>query len=304
MDDVRDEARADDHADLHTAAVSEDVARFVEISEVLTGFSRYDLRGTGMAELYLDTVRRQIGASHYDALLAILAESPVTDPDWQAHPALLEAARAIVYLWYTGAWPRMAPAAHAALRRQMANEEFVVSSSAYTEGLVWRTFHGHPAGAKPPGYGTWSMAPPPVPPIDEILDELEPDFTGRHAVFTTPVSVSDIDPSMLPGLAAERYVAPSAQPRAAQPGTTDPRAAQPEAGNPRAAAQPRATESKTAGSKTAGSGTAESGTAESGTAGAGAAGSKTAEAGAGEGGAGEAGGGQVGGGESGREERS
>ncbi|WUH98803.1 hypothetical protein OHR68_35690 [Spirillospora sp. NBC_00431] len=245
MEDVCEEARA------HDRVRAEDVEKFVEVSETLTGFSRYDLRGTGMAELYLDTVRRQIGASNYDALVALLAKAPATSPDWQKHPALLEAARAIAYLWYTGAWPRMAPAAHAELRRQMANEEFVVSSSAYTEGLVWRTFHGHPAGAKPPGYGTWSMKPPPVPGIDEILDELEPDFAGRSAVFTTPVSAADIAPSMLPGLASDRYVAPSAQPRAtthpgvasrpgtaarsqtAHPGADQPRGAQPGADQPR-----------------------------------------------------------------------
>ncbi|MFI0405785.1 hypothetical protein [Actinomadura sp. 3N508] len=211
MDDVREKAREAGHA----AGVSEDVSAFVELSEVLTGFSRFDLRGTGMAELYLDTVKRQIGTSGYGALIAILAAAPRESPGWDERPELLEAARAIAYLWYTGAWPRLAPAAHAALRRQMANEEFVVSPSSYTEGLVWRTFHGHPAGAKPPGFGTWSMAPPPVPPIEEIFDELEPDFAGRPAVFTAPVSVSDIDPSMLPGLAPERYVTPSAQPRAA-----------------------------------------------------------------------------------------
>lgn len=211
------DASKEDHARNRAVVASEDVAKFIELSEVLTGFSRYDLRGTGMAEAYLDTVRRQIGASNYAALITLLEETWFRHPDWTGHPALLETVRAIAYLWYTGAWPRLAPAAHAGLRRQMANEEFVVSPSAYTEGLVWRTFHGHPAGAKPPGFGTWSMAPPPVPTVEEISRELEPDFKGRHAVFTTPVSVSDIDPSMLPGPAPERYTTPSTQPRAAEP---------------------------------------------------------------------------------------
>ncbi|TDD38654.1 hypothetical protein E1287_05060 [Actinomadura sp. KC06] len=99
MDDVRAETRAADPA----GAVSEDVSKFIELSEVLTGFSRYDLRGTGMAESYLDTVKRQIGTSNYDDLLAILAAAPRQSPDWDGRPALLEAARAIAYLWYTGA---------------------------------------------------------------------------------------------------------------------------------------------------------------------------------------------------------
>jgi hypothetical protein len=56
----------------------------------------------------------------------------------------------------------LAPEAHGLLRREAANIEFVVSPDAYTEGLVWRTFNGHPAGAKAPGFATWALQPPPL----------------------------------------------------------------------------------------------------------------------------------------------
>ncbi len=39
------------------------------------------------------------------------------------------------------------------------NTPVVVSPQAYVESLVWKTFDGHPMGAKPPGYGSWSLRP-------------------------------------------------------------------------------------------------------------------------------------------------
>lgn len=148
----------DDGGDVRTVRLSEEGRRFAQRSVALTGFELYDLLATGMADLYLTTARDQVGADVVDTVLAVVDR----DPD--ALSGLeLEVARALAYLWYTGAWPRLAPEAHGLLRRQAANVEFVVSPVAYTEGLVWRTFNGHPAGAKAPGFATWALKPPPLP---------------------------------------------------------------------------------------------------------------------------------------------
>lgn len=143
---------------IRTVRLSEQGRRFAECGVTLTGFELYDLLATGMADLYLATARDQVGAAVLDAVLAAVER----DLDG-LRGTELEVARALAYLWYTGAWPRLAPEAHGLLRRTVANVEFVVSPDAYPEGLVWRTFHGHPAGAKPPGFGTWALRPPPLP---------------------------------------------------------------------------------------------------------------------------------------------
>jgi hypothetical protein len=147
----------DGPCDVRTVRLSDEGRRFAELSAVLTGFEPYDLLATGMADLYLATGREQVGATVLDAVLAVVDR----DPDALSGTDL-EVARALTYLWYTGAWPRLAPEAHGLLRREAANIEFIVSPDAYTEGLVWRTFNGHPAGAKAPGFATWALKPAPL----------------------------------------------------------------------------------------------------------------------------------------------
>jgi hypothetical protein len=135
----------DGDSDVRTVRLSDEGRRFAQRCVLLTGFELYDLLATGMADLYLATARDQVGATVLSAVEQDLDALSGTE---------LEVARALTYLWYTGAWPRLAPEAHGLLRREAANIEFIVSPDAYTEGLVWRTFNGHPAGAKAPGFAT------------------------------------------------------------------------------------------------------------------------------------------------------
>jgi len=148
---------ADEDGDIRTVRLSAEGRRFAELSTILTGFEAYDLLATGMADLYLAAARNQVGAAVVEAVLDTVEHDldSLSGTD-------LEVARALTYLWYTGAWPMLAPEAHGLLRREAANVEFVVSPDAYTEGLVWRTFNGHPAGAKAPGFATWALKPPPL----------------------------------------------------------------------------------------------------------------------------------------------
>lgn len=145
-------------SDIHTVALSDEGRRFAQRCAVLTGFEPYDLLATGMADRYLATARDQVTAAVLDRVL----DAVHRDPD-HLRGIDLEVARALTYLWYTGAWPRLAPEAHGLLRREAANVEFVVAPEAYPEGLVWRTFNGHPSGAKAPGFATWALPPPPLP---------------------------------------------------------------------------------------------------------------------------------------------
>ncbi|RLU82995.1 hypothetical protein CTZ27_28830 [Streptomyces griseocarneus] len=132
---------------------------FVDLSVRLTGFDAYDLHATGMVRLYHDTVLDQLGREAVGRFLAAV-EAAGGDPDRLADEEARDIARAITHLWYLGVWPQLSRAVHTALGRERANAAFTASPEAYTEGLVWRTFHGHPAGAKPPGFGTWAAPPP------------------------------------------------------------------------------------------------------------------------------------------------
>ncbi|MFI1800284.1 hypothetical protein ACH427_23435 [Streptomyces sp. NPDC020379] len=132
---------------------------FVGLSVRLTGFDAFDLYATGMVRLYHDTTLDQLGRAAVGRFLTDM-EAAGGDPDRLVDETSRDIARAITHLWYLGVWPQLARSVHAALGRERANVAFTVSPEAYTEGLVWRTFHGHPAGAKAPGFGTWAEPPP------------------------------------------------------------------------------------------------------------------------------------------------
>ncbi|MFI1362039.1 hypothetical protein [Streptomyces griseochromogenes] len=213
-----------------TVPTDPELRRFVDLSMPLTGFAGYDLHGTGMARLYLDTARRQIGADRLTAFLDAWQQALQTpEGPKRLSPLDREIARALAYLWYTGGWPRLAPAAHAALRREVPNTESVASPSSYPEGLVWRTFAGHPAGAKPPGFGTWALEPPPLPTEEEIREELraaaeDPAVQAVSApvAFQTQLPAGSVPAHLLPGPRLSRAVPPSAVPAAAAPPDPEP----------------------------------------------------------------------------------
>ncbi|MGH3830379.1 MAG: hypothetical protein ACRDRS_07980 [Pseudonocardiaceae bacterium] len=94
-----------------------------------------------MAELYLATVRDQVGTTVLNKVLSVL------DRDLDAlsglEPEVARADLPLVHQCLAIAGPRGARAT----APRGGQRQFVVSSEAYPEGLVWRTFNGHPAGA-------------------------------------------------------------------------------------------------------------------------------------------------------------
>ncbi|MGW1376242.1 hypothetical protein ACWD6P_18495 [Streptomyces sp. NPDC002446] len=198
--------------------VADELSDFVAYCVPLTGFAAFDLHATGMARLYLDTARRQVGDAQFATFWTKWKEAVGHGQGPQAlDPPYREVARALIYLWYTGAWPRLAPVAHAALRRELANTESVASPSAYVEGLVWRTFHGHPAGAKPPGFGTWAVKPP--APTWQTAGQLNTDLGIADVPYRTgladEVAPGEIPDELIPGHRPGRHIPPSAVPTAA-----------------------------------------------------------------------------------------
>ncbi|HEX2049454.1 MAG TPA: hypothetical protein VHJ34_02345 [Actinomycetota bacterium] len=106
--------------------MSDRTRRFVEVSARLTGFSPVDLHGTGMVDVYAQTVE---DAGVLDDLLG------AADPDG-------DAARDVILLWYCGTW-----------------RGETVSADAYIAGLQWAAAGAHPVGGRAQGYGAWAVPP-------------------------------------------------------------------------------------------------------------------------------------------------
>jgi hypothetical protein len=173
--------------------------RFVAFSAQATGFSAVDLWGTGQAGAYLATVRGEasepILRDLLDAFETAGDRPGGLDGEVFGDAKVGPLARNIIKLWYSGVWYEL-PAEWAAAfgapvkgipaqrqpderhrgaargraggegrleqqgrQRTPARPAFVVSPAAYTEGLMWRAVGAHPAGAKAPGYASWTRPP-------------------------------------------------------------------------------------------------------------------------------------------------
>ncbi|MFD8146396.1 hypothetical protein [Streptomyces sp. NPDC059708] len=110
------------------------------LSARLTGFAPEDLEATGLGDTYRRVAGEQLGTGLLERLLA----GPEL-PDGTGEDGLLEAARALTLLWYTGTWP--GPPA------------FVVSPHAYAQGLAWKAAGLTAPATDPAGYGSWAHPP-------------------------------------------------------------------------------------------------------------------------------------------------
>jgi hypothetical protein len=145
--------------------------QFLEFSAVLTGFSRLDLLGTGMLDLYYGALTEIVGGSICGELWADFeklmqkcggalgeVEAAVEKhilPDQKLGPV----AKTIVQMWYLGQWSQLPPEWREKYGTNPSDFNHVISPASYVEGLVWRAAGVHPQGAKQPGFGTWSAPP-------------------------------------------------------------------------------------------------------------------------------------------------
>ncbi len=149
---------------------------FLSLSSVVTGFTVFQLRGTGQAESYFSTLIDVLGETTVTALLQTFRRvQREAGEDAAALDRLLRTAifsdeklgpiaRNLIKLWYVGTWYQLPAVWREAFGELEKDTTFVVSPAAYTEGLLWPAIGANPAGAKGPGYGTWS-APPRIPEV-------------------------------------------------------------------------------------------------------------------------------------------
>jgi len=144
---------------------------FLSLSQELTAFSIFELRGTGQADAYLATVVEVVGSEVLDDLVRTYAAIDAPEPAQReaqirrhilGDPKLGPIARNVIKLWFVGVWYQLPPAWSNAYGARDKDTTFAVSASAYTEGLLWKTIGANPPGAKSPGYGSWAD-PPRIP---------------------------------------------------------------------------------------------------------------------------------------------
>lgn len=147
-----------------------DVTDFVAFSSAITGFSAFQLLGTGQAELYYKTLTDVVGTERVAKLLGVFKGLKVGAPSVTDLESRLRAdvfsdamlgpiARNIIKLWYVGNWYPLPSAWRAAFGSSPADTPKVASPIAYTEGLLWRAIGANPSGARAPGYGSWANEP-------------------------------------------------------------------------------------------------------------------------------------------------
>jgi hypothetical protein len=139
---------------------------FLALSEVLTGFGRVQLAGTGQTDSYLRVLDAVLPAGLLDELLGAAGSLPggtgrgaAVRPAFLDDPKLGPVARNIILMWYRGTWTALPEEWRAVYGTSPLDTDHVVSAPAYQSGLQWVAAGAHPAGALQQGYGAWAEAP-------------------------------------------------------------------------------------------------------------------------------------------------
>jgi hypothetical protein len=150
---------------------SKSIEDFVNLSTVVTGFSRFDLYGTDQVAAYYETIAKVVGWEIFSELLETFCNlhertqnnSSALDKGMRTeifgNEKLGPLARNIIKLWYVATWYQLPQAWRDRFGIKANDVTFVISPQAYPEGLLWPAIGVNPPAAKPPGYGSWSNPP-------------------------------------------------------------------------------------------------------------------------------------------------
>ena len=157
-------------------SITESGTAFKAMSAAFTGFSESTLQGTGLNDIYLQTVTNALNATLVEELTALYATLVLENPDDPAglkqamrhqifaSPKWGPLAQNIIQLWYTGSWNQMSQAWTLAYGPFFPNDvSMIVSSDSYKQGLIWKAVGAHPMGAKQEGFASWAYPPPSAP---------------------------------------------------------------------------------------------------------------------------------------------
>ena len=130
---------------------------FLGLSAALTGFTHFELLGTGLAAAHFSTLETVLPVGVTEELLTASQQESVDK--LLADPKLGEVAERLTLLWYTGRWTSLPDAWHALYGFSPLDGTRVVSGPAYQAGLQWVVAGAHPPGGLQQGYGAWAHAP-------------------------------------------------------------------------------------------------------------------------------------------------
>jgi hypothetical protein len=136
------------------------------LSVLLTGFSRVELLGTGMADQLVSTLDATLPPGVLDELLDVYRQLPQGgEPGAAIESAILAdsklgpVARNLILAWYCGTWTPLPETWRTAYGVSALDTNRVLSPEAYQAGLQWAAAGAHPPGARQQGYGAWSIRP-------------------------------------------------------------------------------------------------------------------------------------------------
>ena len=139
---------------------------FLDLSELLTGFTRVQLLGTGVAGDYLRALEEVVPANVVNELLAAYAQLPADGvretaaaSEILADPKLGPVARNLITMWYCGTWAELPDEWREAHGTSPLDADRVISPEAYLAGLQWVAAGAHPMGARQQGFGAWALPP-------------------------------------------------------------------------------------------------------------------------------------------------
>lgn len=136
------------------SSLDSSIDQFVHVSEILTGFSAFDLQGTGLVSTYFLFVN-DLQPQELSKLMEIMTDLPQDETKRDgvirskvfSEQVLGTLARRLIKLWYLGEWDGA------------DQNKKILSAESYKEGLVWQAIGAHPQGAKQQGFGAWAEPP-------------------------------------------------------------------------------------------------------------------------------------------------
>ncbi len=156
------------------SAVNEYRTIFVEFCAFLTGYSVTALEGTGLPDTYQQLLEQVLGHSlmqqfHELSHKVVALSEPASREEEMRRsvlpsPIFWPVVSNLISLWYMGSWAQLPDEWYAATGMPKpgpndAGRTHVPTEAAYTEQLSYRTAGAHTPGAKPTGFGSWSIPP-------------------------------------------------------------------------------------------------------------------------------------------------
>jgi len=149
---------------------------FVEFCAAITGYSATTLEGTALVDhnqgLLESVIGEAIAGQFYALAAPIVRLDNSSEREELIRTSILPSAimwgiaSNLISLWYLGVWNQLSAGWYEAAGLPLPGptdpgRSHVPSPSSYVEQLSYRTAGAHTPGAKPGGFGSWS-----IPPVD------------------------------------------------------------------------------------------------------------------------------------------